>query len=61
MTNLGLKGCRPGFDDVLLGLLYQKDILHSVTAIGALAVFTEHPCNPAVASAGTKLAERRSV
>lgn len=49
MTNLGFKGCRPGFDDVSLGLPNQLDILHSVAAVGALAVVTKHSCRPATA------------
>ena len=53
MTDLGLKGCWPGFDDVLLGHRYQMDILHSVPAVGALAIITEHPCSPDTALAGS--------
>lgn len=48
-TNLGFEGCGPCFDDVSLGLPNQLDVLHSVAAVGALAVVTEHSCGPATA------------
>ena len=43
-TDPGVKSCRPGFDDVPLGLLHQCNGLHSVAAVGAQAVVTEHSC-----------------
>lgn len=48
-ADLGVKGCGPGFDDVLLGLPNQLDILHSVAAVGALAAVTENSCRPTIA------------
>lgn len=49
MTDLGFKGCRPGFDDVHFGLFNQLDASHGVAAVGALAVVTEHSCTPTMA------------
>ena len=43
-TDLGLKSCWSGLNDVLLGLLHQQGCVHSVAAVQAEAVVTEDTC-----------------